>query len=74
MKTLITLLMCLCSLQFCVGATSASSDNAPPSSTTEPGPIAMIGSGLIFVSLVASSTRKRKAPSYPPMAKQLPKR
>jgi hypothetical protein len=26
----------------------------------EPGPLAMIGSGLVFLSLIASATRKRK--------------
>ena len=53
-----TLIMSLCLLPLSVGATLKSSDNAR--ATTEPGPIAVIGSGLIFVSLIASSTRKRK--------------
>ncbi len=73
MKALITLLICLCLSRLTLGATSKSSDTAQPPATSEPGPIAMIGSGLIFISLVASSTRKRKAPSDPLMARQLPR-
>lgn len=68
MKNLITLFLCLCSLRLCA---TTLPDNAP--STNEPGPIATIGSGLIFVSLIASSTRKRKALSEPPMARRLPR-
>lgn len=56
MNTVRTVFMCLCILPPSV---EASSGSATPSAT-ESGPIAMIGSGLIFVSLVASSTRKRK--------------
>ena len=43
MKALITLLVCLCSLALCVGATPKPSENTQPSMGTEPGPIAMIG-------------------------------